>query len=534
MAELVGDNRVIDLLGLLEEDRSRLSSDEKSEIIIKLFGAQNILFDKTKRNALFLGLSQSEAEDLAAYLSVSIEDLESFRLTPKKKEELLSYFEVEVEEIIDGNDVEDSQVVNSTIEPQYGLFPHQSRALFKCRDYLEGTGKQRVMLHMPTGSGKTRTATHLICRHLNNRHKGLVLWLAHSKELCDQAAEELSDAWAKLGERKIEFNRFYGGDSNELSSDLNDGIVVAGLHKAWHFVKRSEPRALDQFAQNISLIVFDEAHQSVANTYKQMVDIFTSSNDSVGLLGLSATPGRSHYEDDTQADSPLIDLFEGQKVTLEVEGYDSPVHYLQEKGYLAKVSYKKIPYLSEALDESLQEKIREGIEREFNITDECLEELGLDAQRNLEIVRRTEELISDGHKRVILFSPSVYNSDLIAAILKTRGINAESITTKSGEDSREEKVQKYKDVEDVEPMVLCNYGILTTGFDAPRTSAVIIARPTNSVVLYSQMVGRAIRGEEVKGNKKAEVHTVMDTSIDVFCDLVTQFENWDQQWKTNN
>ena len=42
--------------------------------------------------------------------------------------------------------------------------------------------------------------------------------------------------------------------------------------------------------------------------------------------------------------------------------------------------------------------------------------------------------------------------------------------------------------------ILANFGVLTTGFDAPAASAALIARPTKSLVLYSQMVGRVIRG----------------------------------------
>ena len=78
--------------------------------------------------------------------------------------------------------------------------------------------------------------------------------------------------------------------------------------------------------------------------------------------------------------------------------------------------------------------------------------------------------------------------------------------------------------------MLCNYGVLTTGFDAPQTSAVVIARPTTSVVLYSQMVGRAIRGTHVGGTAEAHVVNVHDTGIDVFRDVARQFLRWEDSW----
>ncbi len=533
LQDLVVDVRTIQLLAALE-DRLSLSPAERADIIIGVFGAQDLLVDdRDKRNSIFLALTGEQRGDLAKRLRVETSQLENFRMSSLREKTLWEYFELEPEEVVEEESATETVYV-ATISPQYGLFPHQSTALFMCRDLLEDSEKRRVMLHMPTGSGKTRTATHLICRHLNNRPKGLVLWIAHGQELCDQASEELSNAWAMLGERSLKFVRFYGDASDAWPSELDDGIIVAGLSKLWKFIPKLEAQEVTQRAKNLSLIIFDEAHQSVAPTYKQMVDILMDWNPEIGLLGLSATPGRSYNEDDDQGDTQLIDLFGGNKVKLNVEGHSSPVHYLQEEGYLARMEYKQIQYVSSAMDAAALQRVRQGLENEFSIPEDYLKELGLDNQRNLEIVKTVNDLLDADHKRIILFSPSVQNSDLIAAILRSQEINAESVTQKSGAISRQDKINKFKDKDDPEPMVLCNYGILTTGFDAPRTSAVIIARPTNSIVLYSQMAGRAIRGPEVGGNENAEVHTVMDTSIEVFCDLVTQFTNWDQQWRNNN
>ena len=79
-------------------------------------------------------------------------------------------------------------------------------------------------------------------------------------------------------------------------------------------------------------------------------------------------------------------------------------------------------------------------------------------------------------------------------------------------------------------MVLCNYGVLTTGFDAPRTSAAVIVRPTRSLVLYSQMVGRAIRGPAAGGNEACEIVTIVDTALPGFGDVADAFSNWEDVW----
>ena len=79
-------------------------------------------------------------------------------------------------------------------------------------------------------------------------------------------------------------------------------------------------------------------------------------------------------------------------------------------------------------------------------------------------------------------------------------------------------------------MVLCNFGVLTTGFDAPGTSAALIARPTLSLVLYSQMVGRATRGPMAKGNVAAEIVTVVDPELPGFGQIEEAFRNWEDVW----
>ena len=67
-------------------------------------------------------------------------------------------------------------------------------------------------------------------------------------------------------------------------------------------------------------------------------------------------------------------------------------------------------------------------------------------------------------------------------------------------------------------------------FDAPRTSAAVIARPTKSLVLYSQMLGRALRGPLAGGNDQAEIITVVDTELPGFRDPAETFFNWEDVW----
>ncbi|MCY3568274.1 MAG: restriction endonuclease, partial [Chloroflexi bacterium] len=69
--------------------------------------------------------------------------------------------------------------------------------------------------------------------------------------------------------------------------------------------------------------------------------------------------------------------------------------------------------------------------------------------------------------------------------------------------------------------------------DAPAVSAALIARPTKSLVLYSQMVGRAIRGPRMGGTEACEVVTVVDRNLPGFGSVAESFLNWEDVWEEN-
>ncbi|MEH7073824.1 DEAD/DEAH box helicase, partial [Neobacillus drentensis] len=133
------------------------------------------------------------------------------------------------------------------------------------------------------------------------------------------------------------------------------------------------------------------------------------------------------------------------------------------------------------------------------------------------------------HKRIIVFAPSVESSEIIATILKLKGYIANSVTGNTDLTLRRSIIDDFRKNDDL-IQIICNYGVLTTGFDAPNTSAAVIARPTLSLVLYSQMIGRAIRGKKAGGNSIAEVVTVVDTELPGFRSVADSFYNWEDVW----
>lgn len=408
----------------------------------------------------------------------------------------------------------------------YPLFAHQRSVVRRTYAKLggfEGTG--RTVVHMPTGAGKTRTASHLVSRLLNESEPLLVVWLATSRELLEQAAETFEVAWSRLGNRTCDIHRCWG--SNPLPpAEVEDGIVIAGLAKMHAWMQRDSVSFL-RFAARIQLVVMDEAHQAIAPTYKAVIETLCGAGLQAALVGLTATPGRTW--NDVQADQALSEFFQGSKVVLEVGDDPNPVKYLLENGYLAKPQFGQISYRPEFRLTAVEtKKLAQGDEYD----EEALERLAGDTARNLAILSTAKGLIARGHRRIILFAISVRHARDLAAGLTANGLSSDVVSGETPSGQRSAILKAFKS-SDPAPQVLCNFGVLTTGFDAPRTSAAIIARPTKSLVLYSQMVGRATRGPKAGGNENCEIMTVHDPACPGFGDIAEAFFNWEDVWNDN-
>jgi superfamily II DNA or RNA helicase len=268
----------------------------------------------------------------------------------------------------------------------------------------------------------------------------------------------------------------------------------------------------------------DEAHQSIAPTYRALIDGLSNAGQSEAILGLTATPGRTW--NDVAADEQLAEFFGGSKVVLEVPGYDNPVEYLLSEGYLAKPTFSQIRYTPELSPTPAELKQLAQLD---DFSEEILERLAADTARSLAIIEAVRKLIEEGHKRIILFATSVQHAEDLTAALAAYGIEAHAVLGETPAGRRSAILKLFKGAAP-QPIVVCNFGVLTTGFDAPKTSAAIIARPTKSLVLFSQMVGRATRGPKAGGNARCEILTVHDPSYPGFGDVAEAFFNWEDVW----
>lgn len=493
------------------------------DVVLNLRSRQHLLAETTSRRLLFDLLTEQEARQLASLLDANgagnaYQSLKKARVHKNSNREklLFNFFNLDPPK---RQEVEQEPALKPH-NPAYGLFSYQRTAARKIKRYLSQESG-RVVLHMPTGSGKTRTAMHVTAEHLRRREPGFVVWLARGEELCEQAASEFEEAWDYLGNRRLKIHRFWGGrDLN--TSELVDGFMVAGLSKMRSLGDRDLP-ALGQIGRSCTLVIFDEAHQAIAETYSLVTRSLLVHQNRPGLLGLTATPGRTWA--DIEEDEKLAEFFDRNKVMLEVEGYDNPVTYLIDEGYLADTQFEPL-FVEPGLE--LTPADRKKLQDRIDLPDKILRQLAEDEERNTAILTRLEEMLHR-HRRILFFGTTVDHAKVMATVLQARDHRAAVITGETEDAARKRRIREFrKDTGD--PMVLCNYGVLTTGFDAPNTSAALIARPTQSLVLYSQMLGRAIRGPKAGGNEEAEIATVVDQNLPGFGSVAEAFINWEDVW----
>ena len=524
LQQLVGVSAVR-LLNALDPNLTKLHT--LREICLRLHSREELLRSPITRMQLLPLLPVDQAHSLAETLELKTDYpyqrlLEvGIRKNSRIERKLFSFLSV----VENNNNQTNNGYPNPIVShpAQYGLFDHQRHAQQKVLEVLGGT-KPRVILHMPTGAGKTRTAMHVITTMLRQREPCLAVWLAYSEELCSQAVEEFQQAWSNLGNRNINIYRFWGAGCDLDINDLHDGFVVAGLGKIYERAKR-DADFISRLADRTILVIMDEAHQAIAETYKFLLDYLVERDGTTRLLGLTATPGRTW--NDPAIDEQLALFFNKQKVTLKVAGYDNPVDYLIDNKYLANPSFYPLKY-KPSNQEPFTEAQLQALASQLDIPISILERLAADENRNLSIISKIESLVKH-HKRILVFAATVKHAKLLATVLQARNVDATTITSMTPSGERNRIVTRYKN-NDSEPRVLCNYGVLTAGFDAPQTSAAVIARPTRSLVLYSQMVGRATRGPLAGGNERAEIHTVVDTQLPGFGNLSEAFRNWEDVW----
>lgn len=502
-----------DMLSLLDAFSGGEIPEDKLEIVAReLIDFESLLDSDDGREFIFNHLPTNKVSELAS--RVELREISYTNFKELSKSTVLEFFGLEIEPSLVGVKPNDERV-----EPSYGLFDYQRIAVKETLELLDFADR-RTILHLPTGTGKTRTAMHVVANVLTNNEPCLVVWLASGKELLEQSVGAFRAAWKSLGTRPIDVVTMMGDNSPNLN-ELSDGFLAISLAKGWAR-KRNDPDWALRLAKKIRLVVFDEAHQCIARTYQNLTEELTM-DYRCALLGLTATPGRTWS--DIDEDGKLATFFAGNKISLDVPG-DNPIQFLINHKFLARPTFKTL--LSEpGMDFTPAELKR--ISTGLDIPEDVVGTLSKSNQYVSAVLNAIQVLLDNGNTRVIVFAGSVAQANILNAILTARRVISDVVTANTNLRTRERVI---KDFSSREPSarVLLNYGVLTTGFDVPKISAVVIARPTRSLVLFSQMVGRAIRGPKAGGTKTCEVITVVDPSLTGFGDVAEAFLNWEDIW----
>jgi len=331
------------------------------------------------------------------------------------------------------------------------LRPYQQEALDAI---VENINKNilRQLVVLPTGAGKTVVFSHL--PHVI-KHALPMLVLAHRGELLAQAKEKILWSNPDLDVQT---------EKAEQTAELCD-VVVASVQT----LGRSDSDRINRYPKHyFKTIIVDEAHHAAATTYRRILDYFTPNL----LLGVTATPQRS---DSVR----LNDVFD------EIVYYKNILDLIQE-GYLCRLLGYRV---------KTDTDISEVETSHGDFVASQLEDTINTPYRNALVVRSYLEIAKD--KKALVFAAGIQHAKDLAASFAKAGTSVRIVL---GDTPDEERQSIFADFRDGKVQVVVNVGVLTEGFDEPSVEAIILARPTRSPLLYTQIVGRGTRLFENKEN----------------------------------
>jgi len=390
------------------------------------------------------------------------------------------------------------------------LHEYQKDLLMKVQHVMDlPPGSNRAILSLPTGAGKTRTAVEALLNWWNRSEttRPYILWITQSEELCEQAVGAFREIWIDRGgkgPRKILRIFRYWGVHKALPDVFGDGVIVASIQKLHETIQTDAGKAeLERIAEDTAVVVIDEAHHTSAQSYTSVLETFgivfgRTNSSNTPLLGLTATPYRGIVEEENKN---LARRFHSQLLVPDNLGKD-PLYTLREIGILSHIDHQ---VLSTGRTFTLEEEEAQRFQRMGQLPDSFLLKVGRDPQRNAFLLKTLLDLPDDWP--ILCFGCSLEHASALAVLLRRKGHSAAFISAETRRATRRHLIEEFRNGH---LQVLCNYGVLTTGFDAPKIRAITIARPTTSVVLYEQMIGRGMRGPLNGGTKECLVIDLAD------------------------
>ncbi len=317
--------------------------------------------------------------------------------------------------------------------------------MFTLRDYQQdlisktfaawSSGMRKVLLQLSTGGGKTIIFA-VVASELTCRGEG-VLVVAHREELILQAADKMA-----------------------VTTGVQPGIIKAGYKPTDSLIQVGSIQTLARRKTypKAELVIVDEAHHASAASYRKLLDAYPNAL----ILGVTATPRR----EDGYGLRDVFDHLVCSISTLEL----ITLGYLTEYKLIAGFKYSK-----------------HKVPQKRDFTKKELEQVASDYKPE-EVLKQWNNFCAG--KKTILFAVNVMHSKAIAAKFRAAGISCEHLDGETPQSERKAILDRFKSGT---TKIISNCAILTEGFDCPDSEAVVIARPTTSVTLWLQMLGRVLR-----------------------------------------
>jgi superfamily II DNA or RNA helicase len=324
------------------------------------------------------------------------------------------------------------------------LRPYQKESIKKIHQaWLK---HRSVMFQMPTGTGKTVIFNEIA--HGERQHNNHVLIIAHRQEIVKQIVERLEKS----------FHKPVGIIMSQSDKNPQALIQVASI-QTLH--SRKYPYS------SASKVIIDEAHHATAETYKKLWVKYPNAQ----FLGVTATPIRLNGEGFT-------DLFDFLITS------DSISNFIKQ-GYLSQIKYLGNPQIVPDLRKI---KDKGGDFDPYQLSKEMRQEKIM-----ANLTKSYLEFAKD--KKIIVFAVDIEHSKSIVERYQKLGINAEHINANTQKIEREQILERFRKGE---TKILSNVNIVSEGFDMPDYDGVQLARPTKSLGLYLQQIGRCMRPAEGK------------------------------------
>ena len=389
------------------------------------------------------------------------------------------------------------------------LFKHQNDAIQSLNEKIIRTEKYPFagLLVLPTGGGKTLTATYWLLKNYTDLGKK-ILWVAHRHELLEQAKKSFKRlAYSDILKNRSSFNyRIISGlHDRPINIQPTDDIIIASkdsinrgfeyLHKNWI-----------KYNPNEVVLVIDEAHHATAKTYRRLINNLENSVKDFRMIGLTATPFRT-----AEHEKGLL-----KKVFPDDIIYKIDLRTLIDRGILSEPYFREKNTdfdMTKILDEKELDRIKYfDIDRIGKSTAKTIAE---NRERNHCIVDHYIEN-KNIYKQTLVFALNIDNAIALNSLFNRKNVRSEYVVSSirdavtgvsvSSKDNKD-KIDRFRNG-DLD--VLVNVNILTEGTDLPEVRTIFLARPTISSILMTQMIGRGLRGEKAGGTEKAYIVGFID------------------------